>query len=149
LGHQPILKQILSNLISNALKFIAPETAPHLRISAAPVGRGVEVGRGLRAEPPPPPFIRVTIEDNGIGIHPDHHKKIFGLFERLHPTHAYPGTGVGLALVRKGIERLGGELGLDSTPGQGSRFWFELPMAAESRRVEGQDNFGRSTESFG
>ena len=122
LGHQPILKQILSNLISNGLKFVAPETAPHLRISAE------QVGRGVPAEPPG--FIRVTIEDNGIGIHPDHHKKIFGLFERLHPAHMYPGTGIGLALVRKGIERLSGELGVDSTPAQGSRFWFELPAAS-------------------
>ena len=121
IGYQPILQQILSNLIGNALKFVAPNIAPHLRISA-------QVGRSLPAEPPG--FIRITIEDNGIGIHPDHHKKIFGLFERLHPSHAYPGTGIGLALVRKGIERLGGELGIDSAPGHGSRFWFELPTAS-------------------
>ena len=142
-GHQPILKQILSNLLSNALKFVTPDTAPHLRISAEHVTRGAEhvgqgreqVGRGVPAEPLEPAasaaFIRVIIEDNGIGIHPDHHKKIFGLFERLHPAHAYPGTGIGLALVRKGIERLNGELGLSSTPGHGSRFWFELLAANE------------------
>jgi PAS domain S-box-containing protein len=114
MGHQPTLKQVLANLIGNSLKFVAPETEPHIQVASA------------RRED----ALRVTIHDNGIGIEPGHHKKIFGLFERLHSGQNYPGTGIGLALVRKGLERLGGEVGLESTPAQGSRFWFELPPAS-------------------
>jgi signal transduction histidine kinase len=67
------------------------------------------------------------VEDNGIGICPEHRDKIFRVFERLHGQKAYPGTGIGLAIVKKGIERLGGSVGVVSEPGRGSRFWFELP----------------------
>ena len=68
--------------------------------------------------------------NNGIGIEKEFHEKIFGLFERLHPSHAFPGTGLGLAIVRKGVERMGGRVGLESQPRQGSRFWVDLPVAA-------------------
>jgi signal transduction histidine kinase len=77
-------------------------------------------------------FTRLWVEDNGIGIPPQHHEKIFGLFQRLHDNQAYPGTGIGLALVRKGAERLGGRAGVESQPGQGSRFWVELPAVIPS-----------------
>jgi len=70
-------------------------------------------------------FVRVFVEDNGIGIKPEHHEQIFRLFTRL-DGERYPGTGIGLAIVQKGIERMGGRVGLESTPGQGSRFWFDL-----------------------
>ena len=137
LGHLPIVKQILANLIGNSLKFVAADVTPHLRITSEPVTRRMVADTPVSAAPTNPPiqesnnpFIRVTIEDNGIGIHPEHQKKIFGLFERLHPPQAYPGTGIGLALVRKGVERLGGEVGLDSAPNRGSRFWFELPAVS-------------------
>lgn len=113
-GHLPTIKQILSNLIGNALKFVPPAVAPQLRISSDSLKQRV----------------RVIVQDNGIGIERDHQKKIFGLFERLHPLQAYPGTGIGLALVRKGAERMGGEVGVDSEPNEGSRFWFELPVPA-------------------
>ena len=72
------------------------------------------------------PF-RVWVGDDGIGIRPEHREKIFRVFERLHGQKAYPGTGIGLAIVRKGIERLGGTVGVESEAGRGSRFWFELP----------------------
>jgi signal transduction histidine kinase len=68
--------------------------------------------------------------DSGIGIAPQFHQKIFGLFQRLHSHESYPGTGIGLALVRKGVERMGGSVGLESDVGQGTRFWFELPTAS-------------------
>ncbi|HVE40100.1 MAG TPA: MASE1 domain-containing protein [Planctomycetota bacterium] len=112
-GHDGMLVQVLVNLISNAIKFVAPGVVPEVRI------RG-EV-RGL--------VLRIWIEDNGIGIHPDYQDKIFGLFQRLNRAEAYPGTGVGLAIVRRAMERMGGSSGLESAPGKGSRFWIELALA--------------------
>lgn len=110
-AHLPTLKQILANLINNALKFVSPGRTPLVRIHST-----VRDG-----------FVRLWVEDNGIGIDQEYHEKIFGLFERLHSEGRYPGTGVGLALVRKGAERMGGRVGLESAPGRGSRFWVELP----------------------
>jgi len=69
----------------------------------------------------------VWIQDNGIGIEPEHHERIFRVFERLHSAELFPGTGIGLAIVRKGMERMGGQAGLESRPREGSRFWVELP----------------------
>jgi signal transduction histidine kinase len=63
----------------------------------------------------------------GIGIDPQYQQQIFGMFQRLHERDTCPGTGIGLAIVAKGVERMGGRVGIDSTPGKGSRFWFELP----------------------
>jgi len=73
--------------------------------------------------------VRLWVEDNGIGIAPAHQRQIFGLFQRLHTRDKYSGTGVGLAIVRKGAERMGGCVGVESQPGEGSRFWLELPTA--------------------
>jgi signal transduction histidine kinase len=74
-------------------------------------------------------FVRVWIEDNGIGISSEYHERIFRMFERLHGVGSYPGTGIGLAIVRKGVERMGGRAGVESVLGAGSRFWVELPAA--------------------
>jgi signal transduction histidine kinase len=73
--------------------------------------------------------IRLWVEDGGIGIAPENHRRIFEVFQRLHGEEKYPGSGVGLALVRKGVERMGGQTGVESTPGAGSRFWIELKRA--------------------
>ncbi|MBN1485031.1 MAG: PAS domain-containing protein [Chloroflexia bacterium] len=110
-GQRSILVQVISNLVSNALKFVAPGTRPQVRIWAQEAQDTV----------------RLWVEDNGIGIDPQDQERIFQVFERLHSFEHYPGTGIGLAIVRKGIERLRGRVGLDSGPGQGSRFWIELP----------------------
>jgi PAS domain S-box-containing protein len=107
------LKQVLSNLITNALKFVEEGSSPRIRIRT-------EQRDGS---------VRVWVEDNGIGIAQEHQDKIFGLFERLHNANHYPGTGVGLAIVRKAMERMGGRVGLISKPSQGSRFWLELPSS--------------------
>lgn len=106
-----VLNQILTNLIGNAIKFIAPGVTPQVRIWCD------------RRDP----FVRLNVQDNGVGISPDHHRRIFNVFERLHGSEAYPGTGIGLAIVRKGAERLGGRAGIESAAGQGSTFWVELP----------------------
>lgn len=113
-AHLPTLKQVLANLINNGLKFVSPDRPPVLRVYST-----------VRSS-----FVRLWIEDNGIGIDGEYYEKIFGLFERLHSEGRYPGTGVGLALVRKGAERMGGRVGLESEPGRGSRFWVELPAAS-------------------
>jgi two-component system sensor histidine kinase/response regulator len=112
-AHLPTVKQILSNLILNGLKFTSPDRPPFLRVWTE-----------IRT-----PAIRLWVEDDGIGIPPDYHERIFGLFHRLHTSEAYPGTGVGLAIVRKGAERMGGRAGVESQSGQGSRFWVDLPAA--------------------
>lgn len=112
-GHAGVLGRILQNLVGNAVKFVEPGTVPHVRISATSCN-------GL---------VRLAIQDNGIGVPAEYQERIFRVFERLHPLEAYPGTGIGLAIVRKGAERLGGRCGVESTPGQGSRFWVELPAA--------------------
>ena len=115
-GHAPTLRHIFGNLIGNALKFIEPRTPPRIRIFT-------EAGTDS---------VRVWVEDNGIGIAPEHQSRIFGLFERLHSSSAYSGTGVGLAIVRKGVERMGGHVGVESKVGKGSRFWVELRAISQS-----------------
>ncbi|MBV9077662.1 MAG: PAS domain S-box protein [Methylobacteriaceae bacterium] len=115
-----VLGHVLSNLVANAVKFRRPDEAARVRIRAER-----RDGR-----------VRVWVEDDGIGIAPEHQEKIFNVFERLHGQEAYPGTGIGLAIVKTGIERLGGTVGVVSEAGGGARFWIELPEAAraETRR---------------
>ena len=116
LAHEPTLAQVLFNLVSNALKFSRPGIPPWVRLRAE-----------ARAD-----FIRVWVEDNGIGIAPDHQAQIFRPFIRL-DSEKYAGTGIGLSIVQKGVERMGRQVGVDSVPGQGSKFWIELTKApAES-----------------
>ena len=111
MGHNTVLEHVVSNLLANALKFIDKERCPDVRVYSERLGSQ----------------IRVWIVDNGIGIGSNHLAKIFYLFERLHGEETYPGTGVGLAIVKRGVERMGGKVGVESTLGKGSRFWFELP----------------------
>ncbi len=122
-AHHVTVRQILSNLIANALKFVSPGTAPRVRIWTEQVPP--------EAIWPSLPLLRLCVQDNGIGIAPDQHEKIFGLFQRTHTRDAYPGTGIGLAIVRKGAERMGGRAGVNSQPEQGSCFWVDLPAANE------------------
>jgi signal transduction histidine kinase len=105
---------MIGNLLTNALKFVPPERVPEVRIWA-------EERDG---------WVRLWVADNGMGIAPENQTRVFRVFERLHGVEKYSGTGIGLALVRKGVDRLGGRVGVDSELGQGSRFWIELPAAS-------------------
>ncbi len=114
-GNKMALGQSLQNLVSNAIKFTPPGVAPQIRLEAHTIGA----------------LVRLSVADRGIGISPENHSRIFRVFERLHSSETYPGTGIGLAIVRKGVERMRGRVGVESTPGQGSRFWIELPAAPQ------------------
>jgi PAS domain S-box-containing protein len=108
------LTQALFNLINNGLKFYPLGQTPHVEVSARREG----------------PNITIEVCDEGIGIAPQHQERIFQVFERLHSQDAYPGTGIGLAIVKRGIQRLGGTVRLESEPGKGSRFYISLPSAS-------------------
>lgn len=109
-GNHSVLLQVMVNLVLNAIKFIDANIEPQVRIWAETQ----------------PKFVRLWVQDNGIGIPPEKHKQIFRVFERLHGEETYPGTGVGLAIVRKAVERMGGKVGVESQVDRGSRFWVDL-----------------------
>jgi light-regulated signal transduction histidine kinase (bacteriophytochrome) len=103
---------VFQNLIGNAIKYRAIGTRPEVKITAARDGT----------------CWTIAVTDNGIGFHSKYSERIFGLFKRLH-TDEYPGTGLGLAICRRIIERHGGRIWAESSPGQGSTFYFSLPRA--------------------
>jgi two-component system CheB/CheR fusion protein len=127
-GNQAWLTQCFANLISNAVKFVAPGVKPSVRIWAE------------KANPPEASektsatassgWVKIWVEDNGIGIAPEDRDRIFRLFERVHSTSEYEGTGLGLTIVRKAVERMGGQMGFESEPGKGSKFWILLQTPA-------------------
>lgn len=136
MGNEAALTQCFSNLLDNAAKFVAPNTTPQVRIWAEHVRRtggglrnetGEEREHDLAAPDPPRELVRFWVEDNGIGIDPNDRDKIFVMFQKL--DKSYEGTGIGLALVRKVVERMGGRVGVESERGKGSRFWVELQPA--------------------
>ncbi len=111
MAHPAALAQCLSNLLDNAVKFVAPGTVPQIRIWTEP-----RDGR-----------VRLWVADNGLGIPREAQRRIFGLFERGHSDARYEGTGIGLTIARKAVQRMGGEIGVESEVGHGSRFWITLP----------------------
>lgn len=127
-AHRGILGQVFSNLIVNALKFVAPDVLPQIRIWAE-TQLSANGDRGSQKAPSPKPPIRIWVEDNGIGIAPQYHQRIFSPFERLHGADTYVGTGIGLSIVERGVARMGGRVGVESDIDQGSRFWIELNPA--------------------
>jgi PAS domain S-box-containing protein len=108
------LTQSLFNLISNGLKFYPAGQTPHVEVTARREDRNIVV----------------QVCDEGIGIAPKHLERIFQVFERLHSREEYPGTGIGLAIVKRGIERMGGKIRVESEPGKGSRFYISLPATS-------------------
>ncbi len=109
-ANDSLLLQVFQNLISNSLKYA--ERRPEIHISAHPAGEQYVF----------------SIKDNGIGIAPEHHERIFGLFQRLQGRDQYAGTGIGLAVVKRIVERHGGRIWVDSEVGRGSTFFFTLPV---------------------
>jgi|GEM_PF-5717173 len=122
-GNQTILVQILVNLISNGIKFVE-DVLPEIQISAENLS-----GRH-----------RIWISDNGIGIPDDCRNHVFDPFERLHDGGHFKGSGIGLAIVKRGCERIGGECGVESESGKGSRFWIEFPAVAKRDYFSPQTN---------
>ncbi len=109
-AREATLTQILSNLFDNAIKFIDPGVQPQVVISTEEIN-----GR-----------IRIKVRDNGIGIAPENRERIFKIFEQVHNPKLYGGTGIGLAIVKRAVENLGGHIGLESELGNGSVFWIDL-----------------------
>jgi signal transduction histidine kinase len=113
MAHGPTLQQVVYNLLSNASKFVFENQTARVRVKSE--------RRGDR--------IRLGVEDDGIGIAPEHRDQIFDPFARLHGVESYPGTGIGLAIVKRGVERMGGACGVEVATSGGSYFWIELAAA--------------------
>ena len=113
LGGEASLAQGISNLLTNAVKFVAPKIRPQINIRAETIGDDV----------------RLWVADNGIGIAPEDQARIFKMFERVDHASVYEGSGMGLAIVRKAVDRMGGQFGVESEAGGGSKFWIQLKKA--------------------
>jgi signal transduction histidine kinase len=107
-----LLGRVVENLLSNAVKFVPADRSPEVRVRARQDDKTV----------------RLEFEDNGVGITTDQVERAFRAFERLDPAGS-SGTGVGLTIVQKAVERMGGAVGVESRPGEGSTFWVELEAA--------------------
>lgn len=113
-GDPSQIHQLLQNLLANAFRFQTPGSVPHV------VVRAVQTDGSM---------VRVEVHDNGIGIKQEYSRSIFTMFKRLHAREEYEGTGIGLSVCKKIVERHGGEIGVSSEPGKGSVFWFTMPLA--------------------
>ena len=113
MANEGLLTQAVANLFSNGVKFIQTGQTPRLDVRT-------ECNNG---------FVRLWVEDNGIGMAKDEQAKLFTLFTRLRGARDYEGSGVGLAVVRRAVRKMGGSVGVESETGKGSRFWIDLKPA--------------------
>lgn len=141
LAHQPSLIQAITNLLANAVKFVAPGVHPNVEVwtelvkASANGSHQPAMSNGHSSSSDPLDSqqsttnhcVRLWVRDNGIGINPKYHHRLFQLFERVHTSATYEGTGIGLAIVRKAAEKMGGKVGVLSEVSRGSSFWLELP----------------------
>jgi signal transduction histidine kinase len=127
------VRQVLQNLISNGLKFHKPDEPPRVRVEATVEPASRELQQNGRLDPNCTEMCRLRVADNGIGFEESHADRIFTPFKRLHGRGEYEGTGMGLAICRRIVERHGGDISVDSTPGEGTTFTVLLPV----RRAEG------------
>ncbi len=119
------MEQVFQNLVGNALKFRRPDAAPHVKISAKV---GEEETKNMKSRSTTNKICHIYVEDNGIGFEEKYLDRIFVPFQRLHARHEYEGTGIGLAICRKIIERHAGTIDAKSTPGKGTQFVLTLPL---------------------
>ncbi len=111
------LQQILQNLVANAIKYRKDDEAPQVHVSAQPAGE----------------FWKFSVQDNGIGIAPQFHDQVFGIFKRLHEKGGkYPGTGIGLAICQRIVDRYGGRIWVESKEGEGAKFYFTVPIVKDA-----------------
>ncbi|TDE86879.1 PAS domain S-box protein [Deinococcus sp. S9] len=118
-GHPGLLVQLFTNLIGNGLKFARAGVPPEVHVTAHQEGQQV----------------RIKVQDNGIGIAPEYHERVFAIFQRLNRREAYPGNGIGLAICRKIVEQHGGSISLTSVPGEGTTFHLTLPLPPVPSRL--------------
>jgi len=118
-GDSSQMHQLLQNLVGNGLKFQREKIPPEITVQTHQTGDNM---------------VRVEVQDNGIGIAEEYHEQVFTMFKRLHSRERYKGTGIGLAVCKKIVERHTGDIGIKSTPGEGSTFWFTLPREGRSRK---------------
>jgi light-regulated signal transduction histidine kinase (bacteriophytochrome) len=119
------VRQLMQNLIANGIKYQQKGNIPRITITSRPAADGM---------------VRVNVTDNGIGIKPEYHGAMFVMFKRLHTRSEYEGTGIGLAVCRKIVERHNGKIGVESEEGKGSTFWFTIPAVNASVLLEKVDN---------
>jgi signal transduction histidine kinase len=125
------IRQLLQNLIANALKFHRADEPPVVKVEARYLlPREQRQSRKSLAEEK----CRITVEDNGIGFDQQYAERIFGIFQRLHPRDVYEGTGIGLAICRRIVEYHGGLISASSTPGKGSTFEVLLPVVQPQKK---------------
>ncbi|MGB0860761.1 MAG: sensor histidine kinase, partial [Pseudoalteromonas spongiae] len=136
-GDESQLQQLFLNLLSNALKFRQADKAPEINVTVSEADAPAQHLDDITSE-----WIQIDVCDNGIGFEQDYSDKIFTPFQRLHSRTAYKGTGIGLSVCRRIVERHGGQITAHSEVGQGTTFTMILPIAASSFHLEENSNAG-------